>query len=77
MKNIKNLKITSTALALVLTTITLLPSCYDNSKVNENKIIVQDTEDGANIYFNNFFLENLPKNVDVNKYLFISQILQC
>lgn len=69
MKNIKNLKITSTVLALAFTTITLLPSCYDNSKVNDNKIIVHDTEDSPNIYFNNFFLENLPKNVDVDKYL--------
>ena len=69
MKNIKNLKITSTALALALTTITLLPSCYDNSKVDDNKVIVHDVETADNIYFNNFFLENLPKNVDVNKYL--------
>lgn len=69
MKNIKNLKMTSTVLALAFTTITLLPSCYDNSKVNDNKIIVHDTEDSPNIYFNNFFLENLPKNVDVDKYL--------
>lgn len=69
MKNIKNLKITSTALVLALTTITLLPSCYDNSKVDDNKVIVHDVETADNIYFNNFFLENLPKNVDVNKYL--------
>lgn len=69
MKNIKNLKITSTALVLALTTITLLPGCYDNSKVSDDKIIVHDTEDSANIHFNNFFLENLPKNVDVDKYL--------
>lgn len=69
MKNIKNLKITSTALALAFTTIALLPGCFDNAKVNDNKIIVHDTEDSSNIYFTNFFLENLPKNVDVDKYL--------
>ena len=37
--------------------------------MDDNKVIVHDVETADNIYFNNFFLENLPKNVDVNKYL--------